>query len=81
MTLNSTQRHSERVEKKRKNGCKIETIAQEILSKKFVIMNESDSFDENVKKNFIYNVSRSHSRCADGWLQTDQGQSCQDVDN
>lgn len=51
--LNSSQRHSERLEKKKRNNCKVELIAQEIISKIFGIMNEGDSFDDNVKKLYL----------------------------
>lgn len=49
----SAQRHSERLLCKRRANAKFESFAQEILSKKFGIMNDSASFDDNVKKLYL----------------------------
>ncbi|EEE65969.1 hypothetical protein OsJ_21879 [Oryza sativa Japonica Group] len=49
----SAQRHSERLLYKRRANAKFENFTQEILSKKFGIMNDSASFDDNVKKLYL----------------------------
>lgn len=51
--LVSAQRHSERLLCKRRAGAKLENFAQEILSKKFGIIDESASFDDNIKKLYL----------------------------
>lgn len=51
--LSSAQRHSERLLRKRRAGAKLESFAQEILSKNFGIMDERSSFDHNIKKIYL----------------------------
>ncbi|EEC69192.1 hypothetical protein OsI_38178 [Oryza sativa Indica Group] len=56
--LSSAQRHSESLLRKRRAGAKLESFAQEILSKNFGIMDERSSFDHNIKK-IICSATRS----------------------
>lgn len=56
--VQSTQCHSARLESKRRNNCKIELISQEILSKRFGVMNDSDTFDENIKQLYLQRYKR-----------------------
>ncbi|EAZ17701.1 hypothetical protein OsJ_33244 [Oryza sativa Japonica Group] len=51
--ISSAQCHSERLLCKKRAGAKPETLAQEILSNKFGILDDHASFDDNIKKIYL----------------------------
>ncbi|EEE60512.1 hypothetical protein OsJ_13829 [Oryza sativa Japonica Group] len=51
--ISSAQRHSKRLLRKKRAGAKLETLAQEILSNKFCILDDHASFDDNIKKIYL----------------------------
>lgn len=51
--ISSAQCHSERLLGMRRAGAKLETFAQEIMSKKFGIIDDHASFDDNIKKIYL----------------------------
>lgn len=58
IAIQSSQRHSEGLESKRRNNCKLEMVGQEIISKRFGTTNEGDTFNGNVKKLYLQRFKR-----------------------